>query len=425
MPFIFVSVPISEDQAGGGHKRVRSITSRRATQASASPSSSSAGGEGARPRSANRMARHCQAWSNTPLHFPFDSIGEGPWPSTPPWCACWAILCGLVLHSNGPRMCNVDPPTRSGLLDQHTYPIGNTKRLGHLEAEGRRPLACGVDRSRRANRRTIDTTNPLSGLTERDVWPQELMQAQKDGGCPGASRAASRTTSIILLTAILGSAELPRHSLVPAPSEREEVEESARRHGGRRTGRANCSAFSRQQVIAPRVLNPNECAPDDKMLRRCSGRCGEKMRTVLASDLGALKVDPSHCSRSAGTSRHARDAMPMAAVDHRTQKLELDQIRARTTCRRIRVLTASLRERYRRGMTLLPHVRIFEPSFLTTDRAGLRHGTSASPRCTASSSKAAVGLGTRAGHGTSLQGRPPRLAESAIPHCLDPCPRHP
>jgi two-component system cell cycle sensor histidine kinase/response regulator CckA len=70
-------------------------------------------------------------------------------------------------------------------------------------------------------------------------------------------------------------------------------------------------AFSRQQVIEPRILDLDEVISEmAKLNRRLVGEDIE-YRTVLAHDLGKVKADPGHIEQVImNLVVNARDAMP-------------------------------------------------------------------------------------------------------------------
>jgi two-component system cell cycle sensor histidine kinase/response regulator CckA len=74
-------------------------------------------------------------------------------------------------------------------------------------------------------------------------------------------------------------------------------------------------AFARKQIVDPRVLNLNSVILDlGSMLRRLLGEDIE-LRTVLASDLGQVKVDPGQMEQVlVNLSVNARDAMPQGGI---------------------------------------------------------------------------------------------------------------
>jgi len=95
-----------------------------------------------------------------------------------------------------------------------------------------------------------------------------------------------------LLTAILGSTQLLLHATPPGDARREDAEEI--RNAGLRAAELTRQllAFSRRQVLAPRVLKLNEIVANmDKMLRRLIGEDIELV-TALDPDAGAVNADP-------------------------------------------------------------------------------------------------------------------------------------
>src|SRR2546427_7712612 len=114
-----------------------------------------------------------------------------------------------------------------------------------------------------------------------------------------------------LLTAILGSADLLLDGLGPDHSEREEAEEIRKAALRAADLTRQLLAFSRQQVLAPQVLDLNEVVANmDKMLRRGIGE-GNHLRTVPSHDLRAVRADRGPLEQvGMNLAVNARAAMP-------------------------------------------------------------------------------------------------------------------
>jgi CheY-like chemotaxis protein len=130
-------------------------------------------------------------------------------------------------------------------------------------------------------------------------------------------------------------------------------------------------AFSRQQVLAPQVIDLNSIVPNlEKMLRRLIGE-DIKLHTVLAPDLGRVKADPGQIEQVImNLAVNARDAMPMGGLlTLETQNVELDADFARNhpTIRpgphvMLAVGDTGL------GMSAETKAQIFEPFFTTKEQ---------------------------------------------------------
>ena len=114
-----------------------------------------------------------------------------------------------------------------------------------------------------------------------------------------------------LLTAILGSTQLLLHATPPGDVRREDVEEI--RNAGLRAAELTRQllAFSRRQVLAPKVLELNAVVANmDKMLRRLIGDDVE-LATALHAEAGAVNADPGQLEQVLlNLVVNARDAMP-------------------------------------------------------------------------------------------------------------------
>ena len=114
-----------------------------------------------------------------------------------------------------------------------------------------------------------------------------------------------------LLTAILGSTQLLLQVTPPGDVRREDVEEI--RNAGLRAAELTRQllAFSRRQVLAPKVLELNAVVANmDKMLRRLIGEDVE-LATALHAEAGAVNADPGQLEQVLlNLVVNARDAMP-------------------------------------------------------------------------------------------------------------------
>jgi len=114
-----------------------------------------------------------------------------------------------------------------------------------------------------------------------------------------------------LLTAILGSTQLLLQVTPPGDVRREDVDEI--RNAGLRAAELTRQllAFSRRQVLAPKVLELNAVVANmDKMLRRLIGEDIE-LATALHAEAGAVNADPGQLEQVLlNLVVNARDAMP-------------------------------------------------------------------------------------------------------------------
>src|SRR5947199_5574048 len=114
-----------------------------------------------------------------------------------------------------------------------------------------------------------------------------------------------------LLTAILGSTQLLLHNTPVGDARREDAEEI--RHAGLRAAELTRQllAFSRRQVLAPKVLDLNAVVANvDRMLRRLLGEDVELV-TSLQPAAGAVNADPGQLEQVLlNLAVNARDAMP-------------------------------------------------------------------------------------------------------------------
>jgi PAS domain S-box-containing protein len=173
-----------------------------------------------------------------------------------------------------------------------------------------------------------------------------------------------------VLMAIMGSSELIRGDLDPDHRARADLDviDQATRRGADLI--RQLLAFSRRQVMMPRVVNLNSVVEDmEKMLRRVL-REDIELETVLDPDLAPVKADPGQLQQViVNLATNARDAMPHGGrLTIETANVELDESYARTHVSvqpgpyvRLSVSDTGV------GMSEETQARIFEPFFTTKE----------------------------------------------------------
>ena len=150
----------------------------------------------------------------------------------------------------------------------------------------------------------------IQDVTERKQLEEQLQQAQKMEGIGRLAGGIAHDFNNIL-TMIMGHTELAQSMTDIDDPRYEDIE--AIRTAGKRAAKLTQQllAFSRKQIIAPKVVNPNRMLLTiDAMLRRVIGEDIELV-TIPAEDLGHIRVDPSQLEQVLmNLAVNARDAMP-------------------------------------------------------------------------------------------------------------------
>ncbi len=177
--------------------------------------------------------------------------------------------------------------------DGHSFPVMVTD-TPVFDAEGRQVGVVGVS----------------ADLTERRQLEEQLRQSQK---MEAVGRLAGGVAHDFnnLLTAIKGNTEILLADLPPASPLREELQEISRASDRAARLTRQLLAFSRRQVLQPRVLDLNATLAEmEKMLRRV---IGEDVELVLSLDpeLGYVEADPGQVEQVlVNLVVNAREAMP-------------------------------------------------------------------------------------------------------------------
>jgi two-component system cell cycle sensor histidine kinase/response regulator CckA len=210
----------------------------------------------------------------------------------------------------------------------------------------------------------------LRDVTERRNLERQLLQAQKMEAV-GRLAAGIAHDFNNLLTAIYGSTELLLGGLSADDERREDVQEIKKAAERAAALTRQLLAFSRQQVLAPQILDLNTVVADvERMLRRLIGEDIE-FRSVLAPGLGAVQADPGQVEQVImNLVVNARDAMPRGGqLAIETANAELDDVYAERhiAVRPGRYVMLAVSDTGI-GMNADTKARIFEPFFTTKEK---------------------------------------------------------
>jgi PAS domain S-box-containing protein len=150
----------------------------------------------------------------------------------------------------------------------------------------------------------------IRDVTERKTLEEQLRQAQKMEAVGQLAGGVAHDFNN-LLTAIIGNAELLLREIEAEDSRRLDVLEINRAAHRAATLVRQLLAFSRKQVLQPRVVDLNAVVTDlSTMLRRIIGEHVE-LRLELQPDLGKVLADPGQLEQViTNLAVNGRDAMP-------------------------------------------------------------------------------------------------------------------
>jgi two-component system cell cycle sensor histidine kinase/response regulator CckA len=173
-----------------------------------------------------------------------------------------------------------------------------------------------------------------------------------------------------LLTVIQSYTDLMLEDLAPEDTKRDDLLEVRKAAEAATALTRQLLAFSRRQVLQPKVLNLNTIlANTEKMLRRLIGE-DVRLTTSSAPDLGLVKVDPGQLEQVImNLAVNARDAMPQGGqLTIETTNVEMDEsyLRGHTVALPGRYVMLAVSDTGI-GMDAATQARIFEPFFTTKE----------------------------------------------------------
>ena len=268
-----------------------------------------------------------------------------------------------VLGLDMARDVYADAAERQRLVDRDTY---SDRQYDEVEATWKRKdgrlltVQLSVRAVRNGARQVEYYETFVRDVTEQRRLQQQLLQSQK---MEAVGRLAGGIAHDFnnLLTVITSYSDLLLEDLAKDDAKRGDVEQVRKAADGAASLTRQLLAFSRQQVLAPRVVSLNVVVEGlQKMLRRVIGEDIE-LATALAPDLGAVKADVGQLEQVLmNLTVNARDAMPTGGkLTIETANVEHDGRR----CVMLAVTDTGI------GMDEATKARIFEP-FFTTKEAG-------------------------------------------------------
>ena len=277
--------------------------------------------------------------------------------------------------------------------------------LAALQYLGNRSLGRALKRARQ------DLAARRSAEEERERLQSQLAHAQR---VESVGRLAGGVAHDInnLLTGILGNLFFATEDLTPGPA-REALDDAVRAARSAAKLTQQLLAFSRRQLVRPRVVDMNRAvAAFETLLRRIVGE-DIVLETALQADAGRVRIDPGQLEQVlVNLSVNARDAMPGGGqlfIETERRRLEAEAARGEPDLATGDYVVLRVRDTGK-GMSSKVQERLFEP-FFTTKEKGTGLGL-ATVHGIVKQSGGAIAVASREGTGSAF--------EVLLPRTLDP-----
>jgi len=265
-----------------------------------------------------------------------------------------------------------DPDERRRLVEHDTY---TDKVYDELEATWKKQdgTRIRVQLSVRASRDTDGRVEFYEAFV-RDITTQRQLEAQlaQSQKMEAIGRLAGGVAHDFnnLLTVILSYSELLLEDLPQGSATREDIGQIRKAAQGASELTRQLLAFSRQQVLQPKVVDPNAAVTGIERLLGRVLREDIQLSCTLAPDAGTVRVDPGQLEQVLmNLAVNARDAMPQGGqLTIETANVDLDEtyMQAHPLAAAGRYVMLAVTDTGM-GMDAATQARIFEPFFTTKE----------------------------------------------------------
>jgi len=310
-----------------------------------------------------------------------------------------------VLQLDMGRGVYADTAERQRLLDRDTY---SDRQYDDVEATWKRKdgRLLQVQLSVRAVRKAgqVDYYETfVRDVTDQRRLQQQLTQSQKMEAIGRLAGGVAHDFNN-LLTVITSDSDLVYQDLPPDDPRRDDVDQVRKAADGAAALTRQLLAFSRQQVLEPKVIDLNSVVDNlKKILQRVIGEDVE-LTTVLAAELAAVKADVSQIEQILmNLAVNARDAMPTGGkLTIETTNVDYDPERQQRSDGSTEFVMLAVTDTGT-GMDEATKARIFEP-FFTTKQPGKGTGLGlATVYAIVTQAGGFIWVYSELGHGTSFK----------------------